>query len=103
MDDLEVVLAAEKLYAELEEKGFEVLFDDRIESAGVKFNDADLLGVPVRLVVSPRTLKSNSAEVRLRGEKQTELVPMAEVSGRLESLTKPPDYQRFGSSTTIDK
>ncbi|TET75261.1 MAG: proline--tRNA ligase, partial [Dehalococcoidia bacterium] len=86
MDDPEVVLAAEKLYAELEEKGFEVLFDDRIESAGVKFNDADLLGVPVRVVVSQRTLKSNSAELKLRREKETELVSMGEVSSKLESL-----------------
>ncbi|TET15641.1 MAG: proline--tRNA ligase, partial [Dehalococcoidia bacterium] len=87
-DDPEVVSAAEKLYADLEEKGFEVLFDDRIESAGVKFNDADLLGVPVRVVVSQRTLKSNGAELKLRREKETELVSMGEVSSKLESLLK---------------
>jgi len=86
MDDPEVVLAAEKLYAELEEKRFEVLFDDRIESAGVKFNDADLLGVPVRVVVSQRTLRSNSAELKLRREMEAELVSMGEVSSKLESL-----------------
>ena len=88
MDDPEVVSAAEKLYADLEEKGFEVLFDDRIESAGVKFNDADLLGVPVRVVVSQRTLRSNSAELKLRREKEAELVSMGEVSSKLESLLK---------------
>jgi len=103
MDDPEVVSAAEKLYAELEGKGFEVLFDDRIESAGVKFNDADLLGVPVRVIVSPRTLKSNSAELKLRREKETELVSMGEVSSKLESLLEGHDFQRFGSTTTIDK
>ncbi len=88
MDDPEVVSAAERLYTDLEDKGFEVLFDDRIESAGVKFNDADLLGVPVRVVVSRRALKSNSAELKLRREKETELVSMGEVSSRLESLLR---------------
>jgi prolyl-tRNA synthetase len=42
--------------AELQEKGYEVLYDDRDESAGVKFNDADLIGIPVRLTVSTRAL-----------------------------------------------
>jgi prolyl-tRNA synthetase len=79
---------AEKLYSELEKKGFEVLFDDRIESAGVKFNDADLLGVPVRIIVSQRTLKSNSAEVKLRREKETELVLLEEVEKKLATLLK---------------
>ena len=88
MDDPEVVSAAEKLYAELEGKGFEVLFDDRIESAGVKFNDADLLGVPVRVVVSTRTLKSNGVELKLRREREPELVSTGEVSSKLQSLLK---------------
>ena len=80
--------AAEKLYSELEKKGFEVLFDDRIESAGVKFNDADLLGVPVRIIVSQRTLKSNSVEVKLRRDKETELVPLEEVEKKLTTLLR---------------
>jgi len=103
MDDPEVVSAAEKLYADLEEKGFEVLFDDRIESAGVKFNDADLLGVPLRVVVSQRTLRSNSAELKLRRAKETELVSLGEVSSKLESLLKGRDCHDFSSTTTIDK
>jgi prolyl-tRNA synthetase len=80
--------AAEKLYSELERKGFEVLFDDRIESAGVKFNDADLLGVPVRIIVSQRTLKSDSVEVKLRRDKETELVPLEEVEKKLTTLLR---------------
>jgi prolyl-tRNA synthetase len=88
MDEAAVAEAAEKLYAELSRKGFEVLFDDRTESPGVKFNDADLLGMPVRLTVSRRTLKSSSAEVKLRREKETELVPLAGVTEKLEALLK---------------
>lgn len=88
MDEAAVAEAAEKLYTELCRKGFEVLFDDRIESPGVKFNDADLLGMPVRLTVSRRTLKSSSAEVKLRREKETELVPLTGVAERLKALLK---------------
>ena len=88
MDETAVAEAAEKLYAELCRKRFEVLFDDRIESPGVKFNDADLLGMPVRLTVSRRTLKSSSAEVKMRREKETELVPLAGVVEKLNALLK---------------
>ena len=88
MDEAAVAEAAEKLYAELCRKGFEVLFDDRTESPGVKFNDADLLGMPVRLTLSRRTLKSSSAEVKLRREKETELVPLAGVTEKLKALLK---------------
>ena len=77
---------AEKLYAELEAAGFEVLFDDRPESPGVKFNDADLLGIPLRLTVSPRTLDKNSVELKKRSEKESELVPLAEIVSKLKKL-----------------
>jgi len=52
------------------------LYDDRDESPGVKFKDADLLGMPVRLTISPRTLKEDSVEVKLRREKEWELVKL---------------------------
>jgi len=77
---------AEKLYAELDSAGFEVLFDDRQESPGVKFNDADLLGIPIRVTVSPRTLKQDSVEVKRRSEEESQLVPLAEIAGRLKEL-----------------
>ena len=77
---------AEKLYAELDSAGFEVLFDDRQESPGVKFNDADLLGIPIRVTVSPRTLKQDSVEVKRRSEEKSQLVPLAEIAGRLKEL-----------------
>ncbi len=75
-DDAEVKKQAEALYEELGASGHEVFFDDRVESAGVKFNDADLLGFPVRVVVSPRNLKSGVVEIkRLRDADATQVAP----------------------------
>jgi prolyl-tRNA synthetase len=76
----------EKLYAELEAAGFEVLFDDRQESPGVKFNDADLLGMPIRVTVSPRTLEKGSGEFKKRSEKESELVPLDGIAARLKKM-----------------
>ena len=86
MDNPEVAQAAERLYSELEEAEFEVLFDDREESAGVKFNDADLLGIPIRVVISPRTLKQGVAEIKPRKQKEVELVPLGEVAEKLREM-----------------
>ena len=75
-EDAEVKKQAEALYEELGASGHEVFFDDRVESAGVKFNDADLLGFPVRVVVSPRNLKSGVVEIkRLRDADATQVAP----------------------------
>jgi prolyl-tRNA synthetase len=51
------------LYEELLSSGVEVIYDDRAVSAGVMFSDADLLGVPLRIIVSPRNLKENCSEI----------------------------------------
>ncbi len=77
---------AEKLYASLEAAGVEVLFDDRQESPGIKFNDADLLGIPIRVTISPRTLEKGSIEIKQRSEKESQLVPLAEAVTRLKKL-----------------
>ena len=68
VEDANVMQAAEKLYNELTAAGIEVLFDDREESPGVKFNDADLIGIPLRIVISARTLKNNGVELKWRKE-----------------------------------
>ncbi|MCK4363128.1 MAG: proline--tRNA ligase, partial [Dehalococcoidia bacterium] len=85
-DNEEVAARAESLYAEFKREGLEVLFDDRAESPGVKLNDADLLGMPLRVVISPRTLKAGSVEVKMRGEKEVALVPLKGVSGKLRAM-----------------
>ena len=88
LENPEVRTAAEKLYTELEAQGLEVLLDDRGESPGVKFNDADLLGIPIRVTISPRTLEKGSVEIKWRGEKKSKLVLLKEAAGRLKELIK---------------
>jgi len=79
MEKPEVASVAEKLCARLEAERVAILYDDRLESPGIKFNDADLLGIPLRVVVSQRTLKSESAEVKWRNEKEAELMPLEDI------------------------
>jgi len=79
LDNPDVRGAADALYAELQEAGLEVLYDDREESAGVKFNDADLIGIPLRLTVSPRNLKADVVEAKLRWQEERTLLPRASV------------------------
>lgn len=75
----DVAAEADKLYDELTAAGFEVLYDDRDERAGVKLNDADLIGIPLRLVLSERTLKEKSVEWKARAEKEAKVVKRGEV------------------------
>jgi prolyl-tRNA synthetase len=76
---------ANQLYAELQAAGFEVLYDDREESPGVKFNDADLIGLPVRLTVSERALAQGGVELKLRSTPEKVIVPFGETLARLRS------------------
>jgi len=85
-DDTPVEDEAEKLYAELESIGLEVLFDDRKDSPGVKFNDADLLGIPFRVTISPRTLEEKSVEVKMRSEKEAKLLPLEWLADTLKEM-----------------
>ena len=85
--DEQVAEEAERLYQELQDQGIEVLFDDRTEqTAGVKLNDVDLLGLPVRLVVSPRNMKAGVVEFKQRLDETSSLVPTGEVVATLQAL-----------------
>lgn len=78
-NSVKVKKAAEKLYPDLQKQGVEVLYDDREDkSSGEKFADADLIGIPLRVVVSEKTLKQNSLELKKRGEKSVKLVKYAQ-------------------------
>ena len=79
----EVSQRAEALYQKLRTQGYEVLYDDRQESPGVKFKEADLLGMPLRLTISQRTLETDSVEVKLRTENQKNLVKLDELEPQL--------------------
>ncbi|MGI8474899.1 MAG: proline--tRNA ligase [Thermomicrobiales bacterium] len=88
-DDAETTAAADALYAELTAAGIEVLYDDRPDRAGVKFNDADLIGNPIRISVSPRTLKNGQAELKGRTETEATYAPLGDVVSTVrESLDR---------------
>jgi prolyl-tRNA synthetase len=76
---------AEELYAALEEKGFEVLMDDRDERAGVKFKDADLIGIPWRVIIGEKNLKENLVEIK---ERKTGAVEKIKIAQTMEAIVK---------------
>ena len=71
---------ANALYEKLAETGTEVLYDDRELSAGEKFAEADLIGLPYRLVISAKTIAQKSVEIKKRNEKETRLVEFQELA-----------------------
>ncbi|MBU0704546.1 MAG: proline--tRNA ligase [Chloroflexi bacterium] len=75
--------AAEQLYADLQSANVEVLYDDREERAGVKFNDADLIGIPIRLTVSKRSLEAGGVELKLRRSSERTVIPKDEMLSRI--------------------
>lgn len=79
MDDPSLIETAEKIYRELEARGVDVLFDDREERPGVKFKDADLIGVPYRITLGKRKFERGLAEIYVRSTKQTQDVKLTEV------------------------
>ena len=78
VDDPDVRKIADKLYDDLTAAGVEVIYDDRSVSAGIMFSDADLFGVPVRVVVSPKGLKNGTIEISARDKSMAEKKPLDE-------------------------
>ena len=76
---------ADAVYRELTAAGVEVLYDDRGESAGVKFADADLLGMPLRITLGKRSLKEGGAELKRRDRPDKVIVPLAELTARVKA------------------
>lgn len=81
---LDTLPAAEELYRTLTESGLSVLFDDRNDRAGVKFNDADLIGCPIRITVGERGLQNGMVEVKSRQELEVKTIPMSELAAFLQ-------------------
>ena len=79
LEDEDIRQKAETLYSEMLEAGIDVLFDDRDEPPGVKFKDADLIGLPVRVVISKRSLDKGGVELKLRSSKDFQSVPVENV------------------------
>jgi len=86
LDDPQVAQTAENLYQQLKNRGLEVLFDDRPLRAGVKFKDADLIGIPLRLTVGKKALAEGNVELKLRRESDRRAVPVDQAPDRVREL-----------------
>ena len=85
----EVSQACELLYKQLQEEGLEVLYDDRGEKAGSAFADADLLGIPFRIVLSPKTLDQAQAEFKRRHwGRRSEMLPLSGLAACIKSMVQ---------------
>ena len=80
---------AERIATELEEQGVDTVLDDRDERPGVKFKDADLIGIPARVTVGPRALQKGCVELKPRAAKEAQEVPVGEVVERVAELVGP--------------
>lgn len=85
-EEKEVKKQADGLYENLVGAGFEILYDDRELSAGEKFAEADLIGIPYRLVISEKTLERDSVEIKKRSEKKTKLLKISDISTQLKNI-----------------
>ena len=86
LEDADISGKAEMLYESLQDSGFDVLFDDRDAPPGVKFKDADLMGIPVRVVISSRSMGNGGVEVKARAEKESEIVSEPDVIEAVRKL-----------------
>jgi prolyl-tRNA synthetase len=92
--DVPLLEAAKKLYDELWARGVEVLWDDRDERPGVKFKDADLIGVPLRVTFGGKSFAAGTIEVKPRTErdpKKCEVVPVGEAVSRIARMAGARD------------
>jgi prolyl-tRNA synthetase len=85
-EDLEIVDTTETIYNKLKDEGIEALMHDRIERPGVKFKDADLLGIPFQIIVGKKALKEGFVEFKSRKTKETKHVAPSEVIARVKEL-----------------
>jgi len=88
MEDPAQAEAAEKIYQDLTSAGIDVLIDDRDERPGVKFNDADLIGLPIRLTIGAKSLKNGKVEVKTRASSDMNLVALEDVVEAVQGLAE---------------
>ena len=81
-------IMAENLYHRLKEEQIECLFDDREESPGIKFNDADLIGNPIRLTISERSINNGGIEFKRRDSPEKNIIPYENIIPRIHEETR---------------
>ena len=86
MDDENVSAVSEELYKKMESAGIEVLYDDRNVSVGVKLTDSELMGVPIRVIISPKTMANAEAEVTMRETGEKLFIPISELIPELKVM-----------------
>ena len=87
-EDETVAQASERIYEQLQERGVEVLWDDRPLRAGFKFKDADLIGIPIRVTVGAKALQAGNVEIKLRRESRAESIPLEKAATRAAELVR---------------
>ncbi|PKN51992.1 MAG: proline--tRNA ligase [Deltaproteobacteria bacterium HGW-Deltaproteobacteria-13] len=88
VNEKDVMAAAENLYLALKASGLEVIFDDRDERAGVKFKDADLIGIPLRIVVGRKNLEQGKVELKIRKTGENKLYPLQEIAQEIKQIVE---------------
>ncbi|MBE0585183.1 MAG: proline--tRNA ligase, partial [Desulfofustis sp.] len=78
--------ASEALYQQLQALDIDVLLDDRDERPGIKFKDADLIGIPLRVTVGTRNLKEGNVELKVRADGEVSIVPLSQIVKQLHQL-----------------
>ena len=91
--ELDTRAKAEEIYANLQAAGISVIFDDRDERAGVKFNDADLIGCPVRVTMGEKNLKEGMVELKKRTEKENKLIPISNAISVLQKWSREDELK----------
>ena len=89
---------AQQLAATAEGAGAEVLIDDRAERPGVKFKDADLIGIPLRLTIGGKGLKEGVIELKWRAQKDVAKIPLTEAAARVVAAVKEAQAKAGGTS-----
>ena len=86
LDDENVSAIADELYKKMTDAGIEVLFDDRNVSAGIKLTDSELMGMPIRVVISPKTMANSEAEVTIRATGEKIFIPISDLLHELKAM-----------------
>ena len=84
--DKAIQVASDRIYQQLQKRGVEVLLDDRDERPGVKFKDADLIGIPLRLTVGAKGLEKDCVELRSRRDGKTDEIPLGDAAQTIHSI-----------------
>ena len=86
LDNENIAAVADELYKKMKDADIEVLYDDRNVSTGVKLTDSELMGMPIRVVISPKTMANGTAEVTMRETGETNFIPLSDLLSELKAM-----------------